>query len=509
MRFRSIAVASAVLLAFTTLAARSPGRASAGPATGSFAATAYPIFDVADDKLPYNGPSAGPVGPSGDCHDSAGVPMYCIDDNGVTKRYYHPVAAANYGLAQLNGYRVTKSAAYLADAEAAAHTLLDPAKLLVTVAKVAGPVNYYRYPFSFRRHMLVSEEMTPPWYSALAQGLALSLFTRLAGASGLDPAARASYARAADATYRSFGILRGSQGKDPLTGRANPWTTFVDPSGYLWLEETAEPSNRPGPDETINGHIYAIFGLYDYYRAVRSQATPAANPGDVLALFDGAVTTMAHYFPQIRRKAWVSKYCLTDGIAANLYHVGVTQQFDNLYQMTHATELAADSDSLAWDYPDYRFSGTVRLLATTITGYQFDGYGNVTASKAYQLGAVSSAPVSTRVRIVTHGYYYLVTAGLFAGYYVEEHYQRVFYPGFVDTLTWGPPRTAAFRAGTKYVGSSFDATGRASGSVTYTFSSTSSAPATGRSTINGLGYVQISQGLFAGKWVSASVVPIG
>lgn len=70
------------------------------------------------------------------------------------------------------------------------------------------------------------DEMRPPWYSGMAQGLALSLFSRL------------GMREAADATYATL-------------------PTFTRPDG--WIEE------YPGQSPILNGHIFAAFGLYDYW----------------------------------------------------------------------------------------------------------------------------------------------------------------------------------------------------------------------------------------------------
>src|SRR3989304_4560902 len=86
--------------------------------------------------------------------------------------YDHPVEQAQYALALLGGYRQTGDAERLARARLQADRLLDRA-----VAQ--GGALYFPYPFDFARHGNYRDVMVAPWYSAMAQGQALSVFVRL------------------------------------------------------------------------------------------------------------------------------------------------------------------------------------------------------------------------------------------------------------------------------------------------------------------------------------------
>ena len=65
--------------------------------------------------------------------------------------------------------------------------------------------------------------MPAPWYSAMAQGEALSLFSRL-WAVTKEPAWR----QAAEQTLTSLSL-------GPAAGQ--PWCSHVDEAGHLWLDE--------------------------------------------------------------------------------------------------------------------------------------------------------------------------------------------------------------------------------------------------------------------------------
>ena len=63
--------------------------------------------------------------------------------------------------------------------------------------------------------------------------------------------------------------------------RTGPWTLFVDRHGYLWFEEYAGDTK---PLLVLNGHMFAIFGVWDYYQLTQSAKAKR--------LFDGGVTLL-------------------------------------------------------------------------------------------------------------------------------------------------------------------------------------------------------------------------
>lgn len=77
--------------------------------------------------------------------------------------------------------------------------------------------------------------LDPPWYSGMAQGKALGLFSRLYEATGEQ-----RWLRAADATFATL-----------------PAYTH---DGWISTFEFDEP------DPILNGHIYALLGIHDYWR---------------------------------------------------------------------------------------------------------------------------------------------------------------------------------------------------------------------------------------------------
>ena len=48
----------------------------------------------------------------------------------------------------------------------------------------------------------------------------------------------------------------------------NPWISGIDGDNYLWLEEYPDSDQ---PNKTLNGKIFAIYGLYDFYQLTGNQ----------------------------------------------------------------------------------------------------------------------------------------------------------------------------------------------------------------------------------------------
>jgi hypothetical protein len=69
----------------------------------------------------------------------------------------------------------------------------------------------------------------------------------------------------------------------------------------------------------------------------------------------------------------------------------------------------------------YSPARTLSFAVGTYTGYKFSSTGTVTASRRYTLTRASNAPTSSRSGVTAHsGGWYLVTAGVWAGYWIHE-----------------------------------------------------------------------------------------
>lgn len=236
--------------------------------------------------------------------DDAGVAIW-LDSRRTPQE--HPVHLAQYALAALAGYLRTKDTRYLDRA------LTNAERLVAQGERDEAGALWFPYYFAHRYYDVT---MPVPWWSSMGQGQPLSLFCRLAQ---LLPA-EGRWRELADATFRTF---------DGWRALGRPWITTMDAQGYLWFEEYAGDVE---PLLVINGHIFAMYGLYDY----------AMLTGDphAIDLFDGGATTIREYIATFRAPGGASYYCVREDYCQRpewqnvSYHPLHIQQLRMLAQMT-------------------------------------------------------------------------------------------------------------------------------------------------------------------------------
>ncbi|MDZ4232634.1 MAG: D-glucuronyl C5-epimerase family protein, partial [Dietzia sp.] len=221
---------------------------------------------------------------------------------------------------RLNSYRINQNPAYLERVERHAVRLMEN-------SVEVGDASFLPYPFDFAIH---GREMLPaPWYSGMAQGQALSAFTRLYNVTGNE-----TYKDFADRLFAS--LTQHKNADDPNI----PWVTQVDTDGYLWFEEYAKGDYA---DYTYNGHMYAVIGLYEYYLAFEN---PIA-----LDLYQGGMTTIRHYADEIRNPGDISSYCLRHpDVKSASYHEVHIREFRLFARMTGDTTFTYLADLFRQDY---------------------------------------------------------------------------------------------------------------------------------------------------------------
>lgn len=276
--------------------------------------TAFDIQELGPDDLPYADTRIPSIGPP-PLHDRDGLPIKIVDK----RRHYSPSGLAQFGLRYEDAYRRTRDAAHLEIARKALGKLMD-------LGIEANGGVFIPYRFDFAMHEIEDEVMRAPWYSAMAQGLALSLAIRLH-----RDTEETGFRDDADRLFASFLAL----GRGP-----DPWVTYVD-DGFLWLEEYPEPTNPS--DHTANGFNFAVFGIYDYYQSTHD---PAA-----LRILNASLTTMRHHVADFRVPGGVSKYCLRHGRPQVKYHHVLMWQLRFLSAMSGDPYFASMSRKLAADHP--------------------------------------------------------------------------------------------------------------------------------------------------------------
>jgi hypothetical protein len=322
LRWRALGAATALLLAVVGVGAP-PAQARADGAGQDFAPVGTPL-------------SASALAPASitarDATDASPTHYYVWDQ--VTARYtgprdahgvvttdvrygrppaYNTVAVAEWALHFYENWLHTGRRAEYDD-------FLVQARWLRTAMDSQG-----RFPYRYRH---IGRGISPPWYSAMAQGLAISVFVRAHSATGQD-----SYIVAAQKAVRPFA-------NDVRHGG-------VVTAGGAWLEE------YPDARHVLNGSIFAAFGLWDLMR-VTGRVDPAAGSTPTLA-----ETTFATFTANLGRSLY--RY---ESRGAILYEIG--GGFSRIpYYDLHLRQLRA----LAQVTGDARFSDTATRWATRFRAY--------------------------------------------------------------------------------------------------------------------------------------------
>lgn len=184
--------------------------------------------------------------------DEHEIPM--LDYKGNVGRQYNPIAIAQYGLGHYNRYERTGQAENR-------NVFLKVADWLVShLEPNPGGIPVWNHYFDWEYR----DTLKSPWYSALSQGQGISLLLRAFKETG-----DAAYIDAARQAFTSFNT-------DISAGGVN----FKDKQGYLWFEEAIV---NP-PTHILNGFMWALWGIYDYYLISREDS--------VKGLFDQGVNTL-------------------------------------------------------------------------------------------------------------------------------------------------------------------------------------------------------------------------
>ncbi len=254
-----------------------------------------------------------------------------VDENGVLivelngEHVYHPVNSAWFMNQMLSGYTVTGDPEYLRRATATARYLIE-----WSVTDQNGTWFPYRF-----EHSPGDLDMGTPWYSGMAQGMLLSTFVNLYEITG-DPYWR-NYA---DRTFETYSAPRSDTA---------PWfrmEKILDGKKFLFFEEYPAKTDAQ-VSHVVNGNIYAMYGLYDYYRLTGNESARW--------LFDTAATSLRDSFGSYRNPGEPSWYAATyygrtvwNSPAG--YHKGVISQLRWLAKMTGDAQFTEQADILVQDH---------------------------------------------------------------------------------------------------------------------------------------------------------------
>jgi hypothetical protein len=209
----------------------------------------------------------------------------------VTGRHYNPLTVAHWAVGAYDDYLVTgddrhydlfiKRTDWLVENQ---HSVGDGASLWYHTARVG------------RNQAL--------WTSAMAQGYALSSLCRAYQETGDQ-----EYLETARRAVKSFDIPVDEGG-----------LTAIDDAGNAFYEEWPL-----GATHILNGHIFALFGLHDYWRVTGDE--------HALELFEAGVSAVRNRLPDYDLGFW-SRYSLAEKTLYNHWTVAAP-----IYQQVHVDQL--------------------------------------------------------------------------------------------------------------------------------------------------------------------------
>lgn len=245
----------------------------------------------------------------------------------VQEAVTNPVASAQNLFKALNYYLTTDDHYALELGQAIGKSLL------ASVIEVEDAF-YFPYSEPFRLHGRDELLMEVPWFSGMAQGQVLGAFVRL-----YTFTEDSMWREAADKVFASF---------VPINEFSRPWTTTVSHHNTLWFEEYPfDP-----PCAALNGHLFAAFGLYEYWDLTSSEVA--------LALLRGGFYTVEKLGQTFRVPGSLSLYCLGHGVFSSRYHDVHMAQLLSMYAMTQDPVFAHLHD-------DFYEDSAPTLIAASLT----------------------------------------------------------------------------------------------------------------------------------------------
>ncbi|MFG1610361.1 D-glucuronyl C5-epimerase family protein [Actinoplanes sp. NPDC049265] len=397
----------------------------------------------------------------------------CMDHRTSTPRP-HPVAAAQCGQTMWNNFRLTRDRRWLAGA-------VTQARWLINFKQVYAGAWFFPYRWE---HVLPASPTKPtvvlrnPWYSAMAQGEVLSLFMRLYETTG-----DARYRTAADRTFAALLVPN-------VAGR--PWATWTY-GGYTWFEETTFADGTG--DRILNGHIFTVLGIYDYWVITRDARA--------YRLLQAGLLTSLVYAGRLRRPAWQSYY--------DDYRRGDSRKYHQLHVLLvrYLAEMTGDqrfdrAALMLWlDQPLAVTRGRLYLAKGTTQGYRWSN-GRLVPARAVTLSKSTLALLTLRTRVKGSRDMWMVAgSGALRGLYVRQVPFRAYVYGPADVfgfrILWRPvtrSATVTLRA--------FDAEGHLRGAARFTPGRGRSIPLSRYTVIQGLPFYQLGTGPYRGRWIAAA-----
>lgn len=273
----------------------------------------FEIDSLPDGQLPNRGYSLASINDTSAVTDDDGVKLFSWKGDYI----YHPIRMCHDAYALAAAYQDIGDTVYLERLKRYVHRMMAESDEFDGAA-------YFPYRFDYHVNQQQEGLLPTPWYSGMAQGEALGVMVRT-----FLITRDSSYLEYAHQVFKSFLRPRDA---------GTPWTVFIDSRGCYWIEEYPVWP----PSKTLNGFIYALYGVYDYYQLTKNE-----RARDVL---NAGFSTVRNYIPFYRRVGKPSFYGLRFGHFAWDYHLRHIKQLRQLEKMTGDPFFGIWADTLEADF---------------------------------------------------------------------------------------------------------------------------------------------------------------
>jgi len=250
--------------------------------------------------LRFNGGTPLPIETEGP-QDAKGIPLRPLGRGG--RLVYNPTVLAQQGMKRLDSYLQTKDR----------HHLRQARKYADKLRKLSDGGNKRRW----QPHWYDLSVHQRGWVNSNSHGLTLAFLARFYEITGAQ--------KRLDEAQRLMAAFQ----QRPRNKR---WFSDVTAKDYVWFEHWPDGRN----DRTLNAHINAMFGIYDYWRVT----------GDPLAevYFLGGAKTVRTKLYRFRRKGELSRYSLSGTSGSLHYHETHIEQLRTLSKMLGDPWFAKQAD---------------------------------------------------------------------------------------------------------------------------------------------------------------------
>jgi hypothetical protein len=273
----------------------------------------FVIDSLPYDKGPYSGFSLKYIDDTSFLKDDSGIILF--EWQGET--YYHPGEICRKASGFAATYSGTGNPKYL-------ELLLKYVNCLLSKSIEIDGAVYFPMHFDYRVNQREEGLLSAPWYSGMTQGVALSVLIR-------------TFLITDDSTYLTY-ANKVFESFSRLHGESEPWIVLIDSRGCYWIEEYPVWP----PSMTLNGFIWAVYGLYEYYLITGNER--AAE------ILKASLSSLKNYIPLFRRPGKPSYYGLRFGHYAGGYHMMHIRQLRFLEKISGDPFFGEWADTLLVDY---------------------------------------------------------------------------------------------------------------------------------------------------------------